>query len=168
MEFYFQEELMNDISNDDNFKDVVKIKKGSVLFHEGENSTYLYVIAKGKIQLIKEDDNGVHPLAVIGEKNFIGELSMFSDEKRYASAIALEETEVYMIKKSDIRKVLKECPEWVTNIMVTLTDRLRDVDELMREHRVVPSDMEDQFNLNSSQQKEMKEALKEYRSRRGI
>lgn len=159
---------MSNISANDNFKDLVKIKKGSVLFHEGENSTYLYVIARGKIQLVKEDENGVHSLAVIGEKNFIGELSMFNDEKRYASAIALEETEVFMIKKSDIRKVLKDCPEWVTNIMVTLTDRLRDVDELMREHRVVPNEFESEFNLNSSQQKEMKDALKDYRGRRGI
>ncbi|PIK14543.1 cyclic nucleotide-binding domain-containing protein [Halobacteriovorax sp. JY17] len=156
---------MNDLSKNDNFSDVIKIKKGAVLFHEGEKSNFLYIIAKGKIQLIKEDDNGIHPLASIGEKNFIGELSMFNDEKRYASAIALEETEVYMIKKTDIRKVLKECPEWVTNIMVTLTDRLRDVDELMREHRVSDSDI---ANLSSGEQKDMRTALKEYRGRRGL
>lgn len=159
---------MNDLSREDHFRDIVKIKKGSVLFHEGEKSSYLYIIAKGKVLLVKEDANGIHSLAIIGEKNFIGELSMFNDEKRYASAISLEETEVYMIKKSDIRKVLKECPEWVTNIMVTLTDRLRDVDELMREHRVVSSELESDFNLNNIQKKEMKDALKEYRDRRGI
>lgn len=156
---------MGDLSKSDNFSDVIKIKKGAVLFHEGEKSNFLYIIAKGRIQLIKEDENGIHTLASIGEKSFIGELSMFNDEKRYASAVALEETEVYMVKKTDIRKVLKECPEWVTNIMVTLTDRLRDVDELMREHRVFDSDVE---SLSSGDQKEIRDSLKEYRGRRGL
>ncbi|GEM_PF-599742 len=159
---------MNDLSKEDNFRDIVKIKKGSVLFHEGEKSSYLYIVAKGKVLLVKEDEDGIRSLGITGEKNFIGVLSMFNDEKRYASAIALEDTDVFMIKKSDIRKVLKDCPEWVTNIMVTLTDRLRDVDELMREHRVVSSELENDFELNNIEKKEMKDALKEYRSRRGI
>ncbi|WP_372655062.1 Crp/Fnr family transcriptional regulator [Halobacteriovorax sp.] len=159
---------MNDLSKEDQFRDIVKIKKGSVLFHEGEKSSYLYIVASGKVLLVKEDQGSIHSLGVTSEKDFIGVLSMFNDEKRYASAIALEETEVYMIKKSDIRKVLKDCPEWVTNIMITLTDRLRDVDELMREHRVVSNEVENDFSLNNVQQKEMRDALKEYRSRRGL
>ncbi|OUR93126.1 hypothetical protein A9Q84_21735 [Halobacteriovorax marinus] len=159
---------MNDLPKKDNFKDLIRLKKGAVLFHEGEASSFLYIVVKGKITIIKEDKGRVFPLAEIGEKSFIGELSMFNEEHRNASAIAKDETEVFMIKKTDIKKVLKNCPEWVTNIMVTLTDRLRDVDELMREHRVTDNNLEDQFEIHPEEQKTIRKTLEEYRSRRGI
>lgn len=159
---------MSDSPKKDNFKDVVLVKKGTVLFHEGEPSSFLYIIAKGKIAIIKEDGGRIHPLAEIGEKSFIGELSMFSEEHRNASAIAKEDTEVFMIKKSDIKKVLKNCPDWVTNIMLTLTDRLRDVDELMREHRVTNNELETEYEIHPEEQKSIKKALENYRSRRGL
>jgi len=159
---------MNDLPKKDNFKDLVHVKKGTVLFHEGEPSSFLYIISKGKISIIKEDGGRIHPLAEIGEKSFIGELSMFNEENRNASAIAKEDTDVFMIKKSDIKKVLKNCPEWVTNIMLTLTDRLRDVDELMREHRVTNNALENDLEIHPEEQKNIKEALESYRSRRGL
>ena len=159
---------MNDSSKKDNFKDEIVLKKDAVLFTEGEASSFMYIIAKGKIGILKESDGKVMPLAIVGEKSFIGEMSLFNDETRSATAIALEESHVYMIKKTDIRKVLKNCPEWVTNIMITLTDRLRDVDELMREHRVVDTTLSEKFELNPAEQKEVLSSIVEYKKRRGV
>jgi CRP-like cAMP-binding protein len=159
---------MNDSLNKDNFKDEISLKKGSVLFHEGEASSFMYIISKGKVGILKETQGRVIPLAAVREKNFIGEMSLFNDEVRSASAIALEDTTVYMVKKSDIRKVLKNCPDWVTNIMITLTDRLRDVDELMREHRITENELSNDFELHPDEQKEVISALEDYKKRRGI
>lgn len=159
---------MNDSSKKDNFKDAIVLKKDAVLFAEGEASSFMYIIAKGKVGILKENDGKLMPLAVVGEKKFIGEMSLFNDEKRSATAIALEDSEVFMIKKSDIKKVLKNCPEWVSNIMVTLTDRLRDVDELMREHRVFDEALIEKFELNPSEQKVVLGSIEEYKKRRGL
>lgn len=159
---------MNDSLNKDNFKDEIILKKGSVLFHEGEASSFMYIIASGKVGILKEDNGRILPLAALGEKSFIGEMSLFNEELRSASAVALEETSVYMIKKTSIRKVLKNCPEWVTNIMITLTDRLREVDDLMREHRVSDDILSNEFELHPDEQKEVMASLEEYKKRRGI
>ncbi|WP_127715101.1 Crp/Fnr family transcriptional regulator [Halobacteriovorax sp. HLS] len=159
---------MNDSLKQDNFKDVINFKKDAVLFIEGEASSFMYIIAKGRIGILKENDGKVMPLAIVGEKSFIGEMSLFNDEKRSATAVALEDSEVFMIKKSDIKKVLKNCPEWVSNIMVTLTDRLRDVDELMREHRVFDNELIEKFEVNSSEQKVILKSIDEYKKRRGL
>ena len=159
---------MNDSLNKDNFKEEILLKKGSVLFHEGEASSFMYIIAKGKIGILKEDNGRVLPLASLGEKNFLGEMSLFNEELRSASAVALEDTKVFMIKKTSIRKVLKNCPEWVTNIMITLTDRLREVDDLMREHRVSDDILSNEFELNPKDQKEVIKSLEEYKKRRGM
>ena len=159
---------MNDLSRKDNFKEEISLKKGAVLFHEGEASSFMYIISKGKVGILKESDGRVTPLAIVREKNFIGEMSLFNDEVRSASAVALEDTLVFMIKKTDIRKVLKNCPDWVTNIMITLTDRLRDVDGIMREHRISENELSNEFELHSDEQKQVISALEDYKKRRGI
>jgi CRP-like cAMP-binding protein len=115
---------------------LVSYRAGQVIFVEGDQSNYLYLVMSGKVGIFKEDKNKIAPIAVIGAKDFIGEMSMFSDENRSASAIALVPTELVLIKKSDLRKVVKACPDWVSDIMVTLCDRLRHCDEILKEHSI--------------------------------
>lgn len=151
------------------FDEPVDVKKGQVLFAQGEVSSYLYIIAKGEIGIFLEEKERLSFLNSVGEKDFIGELSMFSDDKRNATAIALEDSSLVIIKKVDIRKVLKMCPEWVTNIMLTLTDRLRNTVEVLREHRVV--DEMHPASKKTISQEEMAgfhTAVKEYKERRGL
>ena len=52
--------------------------------------------------------------------------------------------------------------------MVTLTDRLREVDDLMREHRVCDDILSNEFELKPSEQKEVINSLEDYKKRRGI
>ena len=58
---------MNDSLKQDNFKDVINFKKDAVLFIEGEASSFMYIIAKGRIGILKENDGKVMPLAIVGE-----------------------------------------------------------------------------------------------------
>ena len=127
----------NNISNNDNFEDPIQYKRGQVIFAQGEASSYLYIVASGEVGIFLEDNEKLTLLNTVGAKDFIGELTMFSDDKRNATAIALEESKLVIIQKAEIRKVLKMCPEWVSNIMLTLTDRLRNSVDILREHRVV-------------------------------
>ena len=151
-----------------NFDDVITLKKGHVLFVEGEPSNFLYIIVSGEIRVVKESGKRLIPISIVREKDFIGELSMFSDEPRAACAIATQHSEVFMIKKSDIRKVIKSCPDWVNNIMQTLTDRLRGGVEILREHRIVDDIFEVGNNLSTDEEKNLQKEIQKYRDRRGL
>tara|TARA_R110002072_G_scaffold288917_2_gene455620 strand:+ start:1503 stop:1991 length:489 start_codon:yes stop_codon:yes gene_type:complete len=161
---------MNDLSDNlpDNFAEPISFKKGKVIFAEGEKSSYLYIVVKGEVMIFKDENNRILPITVVGEKDFIGELSMFSDEKRSASAIASEDSQLMMIKKNDIRLVLKECPEWVTSIMNTISDRLRSTVDLLREHRITDDLNTNTKNLTAEETNQFLSSLKDYKSRRGI
>lgn len=150
-----------------NFDKPIKYKKGHVIFAEGEASSFLYVVVKGEIIVFKEDKSRLIPISVVGEQDFIGELSMFSDEPRSATAIASVDTEVLMIKKTDIRKVMKLCPEWVTNIMITISDRLRHGINILQEHRISDDNSSAQ-DISPAETKEYMNSIKEYKSRRGL
>ncbi|MBT7608589.1 MAG: cyclic nucleotide-binding domain-containing protein [Bacteriovoracaceae bacterium] len=154
--------------NGGNLDDAIKLKKDQVLFVEGESSAYLYIVVRGKIRIVKELESKFIPISVVGEKSFIGELSMFSDDVRSASAIAMETTSVLMIKKSDIRKVLKSCPDWVSEIMQTLSGRLRGGLDILREHNIVDGASDSENNLSPQESKSITASLKAYRKRRGL
>jgi CRP-like cAMP-binding protein len=152
-----------------NFDKPVKFKNGQVVFAEGEASSFLYLVVSGRVQILKDEKGKLVPISSIGPQDFIGELSMFSDEARSASAIAVEDSELMVIKKSDIRKVLRSCPDWVSNIMMTISDRLRSTVDVLTEHRII-----DDLSPNSGSQvtdkdlSEFQGSLKAYRGRRGI
>lgn len=155
-------------SSASNFDKPVSFKKGQVIFAEGEASSYLYIVVKGEVRVFKENSGKLMPITIVGPQDFIGELSMFNDEPRSATAIATQDTELMIIKKSDIRKVLRSCPEWVTNIMVTISDRLRSTVEVLREHRIVDDMKSDSDQLGPQELKDLKENVEAYRSRRGL
>ena len=133
-------DLENNVDNEaqeGQFDRPVKFSRGQVLFCEGDASQYLYLVIKGEVRIVRESDGRFIPIAVIRPGEFIGELSMFNDGPRSASAVAVQDSEAYMIKKSDIRKVVKTCPDWVGDIMKTLADRLKGSIDMLREHKIV-------------------------------
>ena len=162
------DDLLPDAGLDTKFDEAVKLKANQVLFVEGESSAYLYIVLSGKIRVLKETDTKLISISVIGRKSFIGELSMFSDAPRSASAVAIESTEVIMIKKSDILKVIKQCPPWISEIMKTLSGRLRGGLDILREHNIVDSSDEGDNILSNEQARSMQESIESYRERRGL
>lgn len=150
------------------FDKPVDYKEGTVIFAEGEPSSFLYIVVSGEIRIFKEDKDRLIPISIARSKDFIGELSIFSDEPRSVSAVATEASTVIMIKKTDIRKVIKDCPDWVSNIMVTLSDRLRGSIDMLREHRIVDDITDHGGELDPKNEKQFNKTINEYRKRRGI
>jgi CRP/FNR family transcriptional regulator, cyclic AMP receptor protein len=161
-------DLLADDGDSTNLDDAVTLKQGQVLFVEGESSAYLYIIVSGKISIFKETESNLIPISVIEGKSFIGEMSMFSDDPRSASAVAMESTKVIMIKKSEIRKVIKTCPIWVSQIMQTLSSRLRGGLDILREHNIVDGGSDSENNFSQEQLNKIGVSLKNYRTRRGL
>lgn len=159
---------MSDLHHENNLDNIIKFSKDSVLMVEGEASSYLYLIKSGVVRTVKEEGHRLIPVGIVRGRGFIGELSIFGDDVRTISAIAVEDSEVYMIKKSDIRKVLHDCPEWVTSIMVTISDRLKSSVDMLIEHGIVDDFYEQNLELTIQQEKKFKAVLEDFRERRGL
>ena len=162
----FQIDLSGNCGLDD--QEIIAMKRGQVLFVEGESSAYLYIVISGKIRVVKEQENGVVPISIIGDKSFLGELSMFSDEPRSASAIAETDLRLVKIKKSEIRKVIKLCPVWVREIMETLSERLRLGSEILLEHNIVDNSIDNNNEMSPERGREIFSAIESYRKRRNL
>ena len=120
---------------------VSHFEKGSVIFLENTPSSFLYIISSGRVRIVKESGDRIIPLAIVKEKEFIGELSIFDDSKHNATAIAHGPVDLVKVQKSDIQNQLNSLPDWINTIMLTLTDRLRSIDDIIQKNRIIDDDL---------------------------
>jgi|GEM_PF-689743 len=102
------------------FKEV-SVKKGDVIFKEGSNSRELYLIAEGNVQILKEmSGGGMKIFAVLGDNDVFGEGSLLSSRPRSASAVAVSDTILYMLKYDDFKDLLSKEPSVAAELLMVL------------------------------------------------
>lgn len=108
------------------------MKKGEYLFMEGDRSSSLFVIHKGKVRIYRLNDNGEEQLIrVLTHSDFTGELSLFSiDEKSKSYTEVLEDAEVCRINREDVYSLMKKYPDISIKIIESFAKRLNDSESL--------------------------------------
>ena len=104
--------------------------KGVTLFREGENGTYLCLIIKGKVDIIKGDQHDKEKVFTsIGPGKTLGEMAIIDGEPRSATAIVAEPTTLAILTKANFHRIINEKPGLATNILLKvarlLSQRLR-------------------------------------------
>lgn len=84
--------------------------RDEVLFEEGESSSYLCFIVEGAVQISKQGEDGEKILAKIPAGRMVGEMSLFDQYSRSATARALNATSVVILSKENTDKLCLECP----------------------------------------------------------
>jgi CRP/FNR family transcriptional regulator len=87
----------------------MSFKKGEHLFRERDETRGLYLIHSGKVEISKVTPDGWRQtMAVLPSGHFFGELSILERRQHEASAVALEDTELFLIAKEDFENLMKE------------------------------------------------------------
>lgn len=103
------------------------IDKGKLLFKKGDIGHEMFVLLKGKIDII--DEYGTHKkiLAELGPGEIFGEMAMFEKHQRSAHALVKEPSQVLVLSEDVLDKMIeKKVPKgFLTNIIAILCRRLR-------------------------------------------
>ncbi|QPF85531.1 cyclic nucleotide-binding domain-containing protein [Bradyrhizobium genosp. L] len=84
-----------------------QMKAGEILFRAGDPGDALYIVAKGRVEVLKGDAPGDGaPLAVLGAGAVFGEMALLSGEPRTATIRAAEDTKLLAIAKADFEQLL--------------------------------------------------------------
>ena len=76
---------------------------GSTLFHAGDPGDSLYIVRQGEVELYIKDTVGQKiVLATAGPGDMFGELAMLDEGARTATALALTDSEVLVLDRSDL------------------------------------------------------------------
>lgn len=155
---------MNALKLEGSRQSIKAFETGEVLFYEGDTPEKLYIIASGKVRLLKDVNGRQVTQLMKGEGDFIGEVSIFLDEPQQFTAVVEEDSQIAIVEVEDIKKVLSECPEWISNIMLTLGERVTALRELMRDHRMDDPSLEGVAELSSERDRELFELIKAHKS----
>lgn len=108
------------------------IKKGEVIFEEGENVNGIYCIKDGVCKLTKLSANGKdHIVKLVTKGELLGQRSMISDEPVNLSAVALEDMQVCFIPKSEVMGYFNKNNQFSMNVMKSICGDLKEADDHM-------------------------------------
>lgn len=106
--------------------ETIEIRKGEVVFNEGEPGDSLYILLSGKIKVGRRAADGRQNLiAVMGPSDMVGELSLFDPGPRTATATAVTDTRLVRLRKQALRPWLNNRPEIAEQLLRVLARRLR-------------------------------------------
>ncbi|WP_339661484.1 Crp/Fnr family transcriptional regulator [uncultured Polaribacter sp.] len=108
------------------------IKKGDVIFKEGDHLNGVFCIKEGVCKVSKMSENGRNQIInLIHKGNIIGERSLISDEISNLTAIALSDMDVCFIPKEEIIKDLEKNPSFTLEVLKTMANSLKTADNLV-------------------------------------
>ncbi len=108
------------------------IKKGELIFEEGENVNGVYCIKDGVCKMTKLSQNGKSQIVKLVKRGeFLGQRSMLSDEPANLSAVALDDMQVCFIPKNDLLGFFNQNNNFSMNVVKDLCGDLKSADDLM-------------------------------------
>lgn len=105
-------------------------RTGATVMAEGDAANRVVIIRSGLVKLVASDPDGHEAvLAIRGEGELIGELSVFDGKPRSASAGTLVSTDVQFVGSDDFLRLVESQPSIALAVIRTLTGRLRASDQ---------------------------------------
>lgn len=102
---------------------------GTVLFKEGDSGREMYVIQSGKIKISKKVRDEEQTLATIGAGEFFGEMAIFNNKPRSASASVVEDCKVLVVDPRTLEAMIKGNTEIAVRMIKKLAARLQEADD---------------------------------------
>ena len=108
------------------------LRRGDLLFEEGDDCSELFVVSSGLIAISKKSIDGRESVVALMERGeLFGEMGMLDGLGRSAEARALEPSEVVAIPYAPIRQLFEERPALLWGTTAMLVGRLRAMDEAL-------------------------------------
>ncbi|MBT4483428.1 MAG: Crp/Fnr family transcriptional regulator [Candidatus Latescibacteria bacterium] len=107
-----------------------KFMKDQIILLEDEDGDTLFTITKGKVKVTSFSEHGKEVIfSILYDGDFFGDMSLLDGKPRSASVVAIEDSEVRLIRRTDFIKLLENHPGIALTLLEELTSRLRKADE---------------------------------------
>lgn len=109
-----------------------RLRRGDVLFHEGDSGDRLYIVLDGKVKLGRSAADGrENLLAVMGPGQMFGELSLFDPGPRSATVTAVTDATFASLSHEDLLRWLEGRPTVARSLLNQLAARLRKSNDVV-------------------------------------
>jgi uncharacterized membrane protein len=116
-----------------NVIDELKVPEGHTLFQAGDPGDSLFIVQSGQIELFIKDTAGQKIVLTTAQPgDMFGELAMLDTGPRTATALALTDSDVLVLDRSDLVMLFQRKPEAALHMLAALSGLTRKADELLR------------------------------------
>ena len=116
-------------------RNLVAIQSGLALFSEGEPGKCMYVLMEGSAAVCVAGE----VLEVAKPGALLGEMALVDSSVRSATVITRTDCRVIAIDKTQFDALVRESPEFARHVMMVMADRLRHMNERLKEVLLEPS-----------------------------
>lgn len=100
---------------------------GTTVFSEGDPGDGMYVVLGGKVRIHRALNGREVTLAVLGQGEFFGEMSLLDHRPRSATAEAVGDTELRFISILEFEAMIPD--PYIRRMLVRMSERMRQADE---------------------------------------
>ncbi|MFM2314371.1 MAG: hypothetical protein RLZZ04_3647, partial [Cyanobacteriota bacterium] len=108
-----------------------QVLAGETIYTEGSWGGHLYIIAGGKVQIVKELDGEQQEIKQLATGQYFGEIALFDEALRWDGAIALEDSTLLSLEKKRFISLISQRPQIILELCRFLSRRLRETDKYM-------------------------------------
>ncbi len=109
-----------------------ELRRGDVLFTEGEEPVDLYVTVSGRIAMVNRSVDGRESVvALMEDGDLFGEMPLFDSQPRSTDGRALETSKVIVIPYGPVRDMYEAQPHQLWQAVALMTMRLRNMDGVL-------------------------------------
>ena len=106
-----------------------QLRRGDVLFLEGDEPHDLYIVVSGRIAISNRSPDGRESVVALMEPgDLFGEMPLFDRRGRSAGARALEPSDVVIVPYEPVRDLYQQNPSLLWRVVDMLAMRLRNMD----------------------------------------
>lgn len=111
-----------------------RVPKNEVLLWEGEPGNALYIVGSGRMKVFRTSAEGKEQvLRVMYPGDSFNEVPVFDGGPNPASAMALEDSVVFGIRREGMLRILRDYPQVSVNVIRVFSRRLRDLVALVED-----------------------------------
>ena len=109
--------------------EMVSFQDGDIVFNNGDNADYAYVIMEGAVDIITETEKGPIVTATLSQNQLIGELGLLNNTPRIATLIANGNLLAMKITAEMFFRILRENSEVAIDVIRMLSTKLTNTHE---------------------------------------
>lgn len=104
----------------------VTYQAGSIIYQQGEHSRYFFYLRKGRVKVCIYTCDGLEKILAIHEpKSTFGESAAFDSLPYFATAVAIDDCEVYRFLPGNVMPVITENPAVALHLLCSVIRKLR-------------------------------------------
>ena len=146
---FFQDMTIDQLRILAGISEEVTHEQGQRIFAQGEYGDALHIIVSGRvaIQQAGRRRGSITRLATLGPKEYFAEMSIFDNAPHSADAVALEPTELLLVRQAPLVALIKHQPDLGLSLLKVMSQRLRQANaQLAEKTQAKPKELVDLYD----------------------